>query len=151
MRNKANSRPAELRLSTVWKEHYDKEHGPCLCENKANSRDRDCFGASLLAMTGWGEGAVVRNKANLAGPEWGNTKRGHRMRCTKAGRAKQSQFASTGSEPGSREIDDFTGLSRPGEAYCGCGGLVWSAVTSRTGEHAPGAVLLEEVPFRADG
>ena len=64
---------------------------------------------------------------------------------------KQSQFAGSGSGSGRREIDDFTGLSRPGEAYCGCGGLVWSAVTSRTGERTPGAVLLEEVPFEADG
>ncbi len=92
MQNKANSRPVELGLSTFRKEDCDERHGPWLCENKANSRDRDCFGAPLLAMTGRGERPsckagpirrwpVMQNKANLAGPARGRVTRSAGVVC----------------------------------------------------------------------
>jgi len=65
VRNKANFDGGTVLISDSKERGYAKKRALCRCENKANSQNRDCRVASLLAMTGRSGELIVRNKANF--------------------------------------------------------------------------------------
>jgi len=84
VQNKANLREAERRVTAVWRKGYGEKRGPCGRENKANFRGgllpppirlrsgwalRGGRLASLLAMTGVGEGDYATAMREMAWPE----------------------------------------------------------------------------------
>jgi len=64
VRNKANFVGGEMAISDSNESGYAKKRVLWRRENKANSQNRDCRVASLLAMTGRGREPIVPNKAN---------------------------------------------------------------------------------------